>query len=57
MLNGIKHTIVKFIFLTSVPSKAICHEIGSALWKIGSTDFVKMNEKDTFSYYFRKFSV
>ena len=28
----------------SVPSKAICREIGPALWKIGSTDFVKIRK-------------
>ena len=27
----------------SVPSKAVCREIGPALWKIGSTDFVRMS--------------
>ena len=34
----------------SVPSKAVCREIGPALWKIGLTDFVKMSEKDAFSW-------
>ena len=34
----------------SVPSKAVCREIGPALWKIGSTDFVRMSKKDAFSW-------
>ena len=29
---------------TSVPSKAVCCKIGPALWKISSTDFVKMSK-------------
>ena len=37
------------VLVYSVPSKALCHEIGSALWKISSTDFLKMCEKDAFS--------
>ena len=36
--------------INSVPSKAVCREIGPALWKIGSTDFVRMSEKDGFSW-------
>ena len=35
--------------LCSVPSKAVCREIGAALWKIGTTDFVKVSEKDAVS--------
>ena len=34
---------------TSVPSKAVCREIGPALRKIGSTDFVRMSKKDAFA--------
>ena len=33
---------------SSGPSKAVCREIGPALWKIGSTDFVRMSKKDGF---------
>ena len=36
--------------MSSVPSKVICCEIGPALWKIGSTDFVKISKKDAFSW-------
>ena len=32
----------------SVPFKTVCRKIGPALWKIDSTDFVKMNEKTYF---------
>ena len=39
-----------------VPSKALCRKIGSALWKIGSTDFLKMCEKDAFSCQISLFS-
>ena len=38
----------KYTSKTSVPSKAIFCQIGPALWKIDSTDFVKMNYKDFF---------
>ena len=41
----------------SVPSKALCREIGSALWKIGSTDFLKMCKQVAFSYQISLFSV
>ena len=34
-----------FEFMVSVSSEAVCHKIGPALWKIGSTDFVKMCNK------------
>ena len=39
-------------FPASVPAKAVCREIGSALWKIGSTNFVRMSKKDAFSWLF-----
>ena len=39
-----------------VPSKAVCHKIGPALWKIGSTDFVKISKKGAFSSYLSQFS-
>ena len=32
----------------SVPSRAVCSEIGPVIWKIGSIDFVKMCQKDSF---------
>ena len=32
--------------MNSISSKATCHEIDLALWKIGSTDFVEMCKKD-----------
>ena len=35
------------LLLSSVPSKAVCR--GLALWKIGSTDFLKMSKDDAFS--------
>ena len=35
--------------LASVPSEAACCEIGPALWKIGSLEFVKICEKDVCS--------
>ena len=35
---------------SSVPVKGVCHEIGPALRKIGSTDFVRMSKKDAFSW-------
>ena len=41
---------------TSVPSKAVCGEIGPALWKIGSTGIVRMSKKDAFSLLFSQFS-
>ena len=48
----IKHFSFSQIFIFSVPSKAVCHEIGPVLWKIGSTDFVILGEKDAFSWEF-----
>ena len=44
-------------FTTSVPSKALCRKNGSALWKIGSTDFLKMCKIVAFSYETSLFSV
>ena len=35
--------------ISSIPSKAVCHEIGPEPWKIGSKDFVERREKDAFS--------
>ena len=51
--------ILKMIVVaaTSVPSKALCRKIGSALLKIGSTDFLKMCKKVAFSYQISFFSV
>ena len=40
----------------SVPSKVVCREIGPALGKIGSTDFVRMSKKYAFSWLFSQFS-
>ena len=40
----------------SVPSKAVCREIGSTLWKIGSTDSERMSKKDAFTWQFSQLS-
>ena len=37
------------------PLKVVCRKIGPALWKIGSTDFVRMSKKDAFSWQFSQF--
>ena len=39
----------KFSVVTSVPAKAVCREIGPALWKIGSKDILKMTKQGAFS--------
>ena len=48
--------LIKWTLMCSGPSKAVCREIGPALWKIGSTDFLRMSKKDAFSWQFSKFS-
>ena len=45
-LPPLKNIPLMPLLYSSVPSKAVCSKIGTALWKIGSTDFVKMCEKD-----------
>ena len=41
---------------SSVPSKAVWPKIGQALWKIGTTGFVRMSTKYAFSLQFSLFS-
>ena len=38
-----------WLYTSCVPSKAVCCQIGSVLWKTGSADFVKMYIIDAFS--------
>ena len=46
----------KCTLIASAPSKAVCREIGPALWKNGSTDFVRMSKRYAFSWQFSQFS-
>ena len=41
---------------SSVPSKAVWCKIGPAFLKIGATGFVRISEKDAFSWQFSQFS-
>ena len=50
------HTQTAVDAVTSVPSKAVCREIGPTLWKNGSTDIVRMSKRDAFSLLFSQFS-
>ena len=36
----------------SIPSKAVCRKIGPVLWKTGSTDFLKIYQKNAFFFFF-----